>query len=131
MEEYIKKIKDNKYVVYQFIPPIKVSNYSSSNRKEYIGFNGNINIIMNNVCFSSAQYMLDISQGNKRFTILGNEKSSGYGLYGSPSAVLNNRLYEHFFLLPNTKILCRMELFKYNLNKYLTITDKNIPKWLK
>lgn len=43
--------------------------------KQYVGFKGHIFIIMDKVCFSSAQMMLDETQGNKRFTILGDEKA--------------------------------------------------------
>ena len=35
------------------------------------------------------------------------------------------------FILPKTKILCFMDLFDYNRQKYFTVPDKPIPKWLK
>ena len=120
----------------QNIPLININEWCNNDNIKFTGFNGNINIIMNIDNFSSAQIMLDISQGNKRFTILGNEKSSGFGLYGTAGINNFNKFDIHkldlsIFILPKTKILCLMELFYYNPKKYLTIPDKPIPKWLK
>ena len=102
--------------------------------KQYVGFKGHIFIIMDKVCFSSAQMMLDEAQGNKRFTILGDEKSSGAGMYGTVCCRAANQncfMDPTHFILPKTKILCFMDLFDYNRQKYFTVPDKPIPKWLK
>lgn len=100
--------------------------------KQYVGFKGHIFIIMDKVCFSSSQMMLDETQGNKRFTILGDEKSSGAGMYGTVCCGGDNCFMDStHFILPKTKILCFMDLFDYDRQKYFTVPDKPIPKWLK
>ena len=129
---YKSKKKNHKYTHY-VIQHLKDIKYPNNKFIKYynlkpVDYKGQIFIIIDHYNFSSAQMMLDISKGNKRFTILGNEKSSGSGIYGCASCKYADPTY---FILPKTKILCQMDLFGYNHKKYLTEPDKPIPKWLK
>jgi len=103
-------------------------NMNYYNNKDYIGFKGHIYIIIDKSNFSSSQMLLDETKGNEDFTILGNEKSSGSGWYGSVSCC--NASDNFYFILPKTKILFIYEKYYYNHNKYLTEPDKPIPKFL-
>ena len=108
----------------------KFPKYLFKYKKDKIDFKGHIFIIIDHYCFSSAQMMLDESQGNNRFTILGDEKSGGFGEYGE-YVCKEQYIDPSYFVLPKTKIICQMDLYYYNPKKYLTIPDKPIPKWLK
>ena len=90
----------------------------------------NIFIIMNKKNFSSSQIFLDDVKGNKGFTILGDEKSSGHGRFGNYSKI-DNTLDPFYYILPNTKILFMYERFYCNWNNLFTTPDKPIPSFLK
>ena len=96
--------------------------------EDNINYQGKIFIIMDHHNFSSAQCLLDESKGNKNITILGDEKSGGFGIYGN--LICNYDATPTVFILPKTKILCYMDLFYYDIEKYLTQPDKPIPEWL-
>lgn len=135
----IKKAKrPNKHYTHYIIQRVKNEKYPDwSNpeikkyKKKNLNYKGNIFIIMDHFNFSSAQMMLDISKGSKRIKILGNEKSSGSGYYGSVYCGKNGYQDPTYFILPKSKILCQMDLFDYNHKKYLTTPDDKIPKWIK
>lgn len=123
------KKKNNKYTHY-IIKKFDGITYPIEKVNCNIDYQGNIFIIINNKCFSAAQCMLDECQGNKNIIILGDEKSGGFGHYEIYKSD-NDKYASSLFILPNTKILCNIDLFATSKNKYKTKPDLPIPKWLK
>ena len=103
-------LKGKKIKIKALITDISSTGDNKYMYKQYVGFKGHIFIVMDKACFSSAQMMLDEAQGNKRFIILGDEKSSGAGMYGTVCCNGDNCFMDPtHFILPKTKILCFMD----------------------
>lgn len=96
--------------------------------KEFIGYTGNIGIIIDKHCFSSSEIFINYIQGNDRITIYGDEKSKGSGLYGNISTKGYPILDPFLFILPNTHIIFQYERFYCDEDG--TTPDKPIPKFL-
>ena len=119
------KKKNNKYTHY-IIKKFDGFTYPKNKNSFNINYQGKIFIIMDHHNFSSAQCLLDECQGNKNIIILGDEISSGFGHYESYGCS-EDKFSSAIFLLPKTKILCRMDLFFTDKNKYKTKPDLPIP----
>lgn len=122
----IKELKNNKNFSHCIIQ--KENKLTFNNKYFYSGFKGHINIIVDKFNYSAAQYFIDITQNNKNFTILGNEKTKGvglmgYNLCGYPPGYI-------YMCLPNSKLIIAFEMFYFDVELSKSKPDKPIPNFL-
>lgn len=94
-------------------------------------YTGNIKILIDERTSNSAQYIIDVLQGNERIKILANDldtTSGGFGLFGRNTD--ENYPSYQLFILPHSKIVIACDFF-YCDNIYRTKADDCIPEWLK